>query len=492
MSAVAQGALPALLLQRAAALAGLASDAPLRAALGLIDGDEWLQRLEWAPAATAVDCLAEWALQRAPGDRVPRLLQEQALAIAERNGWQPLAGDGDDGDDGGAGAPHVLAQRQRLQQALQAHAATLRAEGFDVGAALAELQQRQHDLAAGRAQLVRLRLQRPAAPAARLVAVDASRAVAMQSLFAAVFGHAMPDAFWRWKYGQGRGHAVGLEQEGELLAHYGGISRELRLFGRPAWGCQVCDVMVAPKANRSLARRGPMQRIAATFLETQIGYGLPHAVGFGFPSGRHHGVADRLGLYAAVDRIVQLQWPAAVPAPAAPGSRCRLQPLALQGEQLSPAQARRVDALWQAMAADLQDAAVGVRDARWLAWRYLQRPGVDYELWLVRSRWWRTPLAVLALRRHADALELLDLVAPLARVPLVVALARARAAALGLPHLRCWIAASQAHRFGAGDADGPQQHDPQIQVPCNVHTAALPPSTLENRWFLMGGDADFT
>ena len=48
--------------------------------------------------------------------------------------------------------------------------------------------------------------------------------------------------------------------------------------------------------------------MAASFLETQIGWGLPHAVGYGFPSSRHHEVADRIGpdvdaVFAGIDII---------------------------------------------------------------------------------------------------------------------------------------------------------------------------------------------
>ncbi|MCZ2439518.1 MAG: GNAT family N-acetyltransferase [Burkholderiales bacterium] len=492
MSPGPEGALAAPLLERAAALAGLVFDAPVRAALGLVDGAELLRQLEPDEGLVEVEWLGEWALQREAGDAPPRLLREHVLAIAQRNDWAPAADADADAGASVAAAAGVRQRRERLRQALQAHAAVLRAEGFDAAAAQRELQRREQDLAAGRAAIARLRLERTAVPPARLVDVGPVRSSAMRGLFEAVFGHPMTAAHWAWKYGDGRGRAVGLEHEGELVAHYGGISRELRLFGRPAWGCQVCDVMVAPKANRSLARRGPMQRIAATFLETQIGHGLPHAAGFGFPSDRHHGVADRLKLYTAVDRIVQLEWPAASGARARAVAGWRLEPLRLQAGALPPVQHRAVDALWQAMAADLGDVVLGVRDARWLGWRYLQRPGIDYELWLVKSRWWSRPLAVLALRRHADALELLDLVAPGRRFALALAAARARAAELGLPLLRCWITASQAHRLGAGRGELPRTRDPGIQVPCNLHTAALPPSALENRWFLLGGDADFT
>lgn len=475
-------ALSAPLLARVATLAGEPAMQDDREAAGLVDGDELLARLERAEGRSTLALMGEWATDRREGDPPGPLLREHVLAIAGRNGWCCQ-------DAEQLGDP-VRAVRQRLRAALQTHAAVLATDGFDAAAALRELGGREQALAAGRSVIERLRLTRAdVEPVGQLVVVDAARSEAMRTLFEAVFRHPMTAEHWVWKYGNGRGHAVGLIQDGQLVAHYGGLSRELRLFGRPARGCQVCDVMVVPQANRSLARRGPMQRIAATFLELQIGHGLPHAVGFGFPSGRHHGVADRLRLYAAVDRILQLAWPAA-PAPAHP--RWRMEAMGGADGTLPPAQAAAVQSLWAAMADDLADLAVGVRDARWLVWRYRQRPGIRYELWLLRSRWRRRPLAVLALRRHADALELLDLVAPTRQFALALAAARALAHEWALPTLRCWITASQMHRLAAVGGVPPVVEDPGIQVPCNLHTPALPPSALENRWFLMGGDADFT
>lgn len=475
-------ALSAPLLARLAMRAGGPAMPADREAAGLVDGDELLARLEQAEGRSTLELTGEWATDRREGDPPGPLLREHVLAIAGRNGWRC--------QDAEPRGDAVLAVRQRLRAALQTHAAVLAADGFDAAAALRELAGREQALAAGRSVIERLRLTRAdVEPVGQLVAVDAARSEAMRTLFEAVFRHPMTAEHWAWKYGGGRGHAVGLVQDGRLVAHYGGLSRELRLFGRPARGCQVCDVMVAPQANRSLARRGPMQRIAATFLELQIGNGLPHEVGFGFPSRRHHGVADRLQLYAAVDRIVQLSWPSAVAPSRAPW---RLQAMYGDEHALSPPQAAAVQALWAAMASDLADLAVGVRDARWLAWRYRQRPGIRYELWLLLSRWWRRPLAALALRQHTDSLELLDLVAPARHFDAALAAARALAHERGLPLLRCWITASQMHRLAASDAAPPMVKDPGIHVPCNVHTPALPSSALENRWFLMGGDADFT
>jgi hypothetical protein len=197
-------------------------------------------------------------------------------------------------------------------------------------------------------------------------------------------------------------------------------------------------------------------------------------------------MADRMRLYEGVDRMVQLSWPTDAAA-AAEGLRV---------DELHDSDAgadrqgwRQVDRLWQAMAKDLQQSVLGVRDSGWLRWRYLQRPGVDYQVLSVRSRWLRRPIGVLVLRRRDDALELLDLVAARKTSPACWRWP-ARAADAGLPRLRCWVSASHQSLL-SGDAPV-QADDLAIEVPACRHTLGPEPSTLRNRWFLMAGDADFT
>lgn len=444
-----------------------------------LDGLDLLQTLEAATGHSRLLLMTEVLLQPGPddGDGVP--IRSHLLAIAERNGWQ-LQREQD------MTAP-LIDQRQALIAALERQRRPLKREGFDVAAALQDLQQRQLALRQGRRQGLTLCLVCAAPARQRTLAVQPEHAERMRALFAEVFGHPMTAGHWQWKYASGHGQAVALFEDGEMVAHYGGLTRELKVFGQAMRGCQVCDVMVATRARRSLARRGPMFCMAATFLETQIGWGLPHAIGFGFPSARHQGMADRMRLYEGVDRMVQLSWPTDAAA-AAEGLRV---------DELHDSDAgadrqgwRQVDRLWQAMAKDLQQSVLGVRDAGWLRWRYLQRPGVDYQVLSVRSRWLRRPIGVLVLRRRDDALELLDLVARPQDFARLLALARARAADAGLPRLRCWVSASHQSLL-SGDAPV-QADDLAIEVPACRHTLGPEPSTLRNRWFLMAGDADFT
>jgi hypothetical protein len=475
----------AALARRAWALAEpVAPDDGLPPDMGLV-GLDMLERLDAAcqlaaPDAAPLTLWLEVLVKPGDGDGAELPVLPHLLSVADRDGWSVQVQDR---------TPQLLALRERVMAACRLHRRALAREGHDVPAGLSLLQRRQRSLQAGHHQGLHLVLTQDRRPSQRVVSVTPSRSEPMRTLFAQAFGHEMSAAHWQWKYAKGHGQAVALVEDGQLVAHYGGLTRELRVLGRPQLGCQVCDVMVAPQARRSLARRGPLYRVAATFLETQIGWGLPHAVGFGFPSSRHHEAADRMKLYAAVDRMVQLAWPAQVSAAAkalpvrtvgsfegAPGRRWR----------------RTADRLWQGMSAAMVDVVLGVRDSRWLQWRFIERPGVQYQVLLVCSRWLRRPLGMMVLRPREDALELMDWVGRPRHWGTLLAVARDRAASAGLPVLRCWVTASQQSRLAGLAAEPAQVQDLSIDVPACSHTPGPDPATFHNRWYLMSGDADFT
>jgi SAM-dependent methyltransferase len=372
-----------------------------------------------------------------------------------------------------------------------------------------------------------LRFERSEAPAIRPVVMDghgsADAAVpsAMRQLFQRVFQRELGAAEWQWKYGQGRGHGLGLAaRDGTLSAFYGGLTRPVQLFGQPALACQVCDVMINEGSHRSLVRQGPAHQVAATFLEAQIGWARPHAIGFGFPTDRALGVAEKLGLYARVDEMLQLRWPALVAPADVTGS---VQAVELSSfDEAHPAWPA-TQALWARMALDLSASVLGVRDAPWLRYRYAQKPAAAYEV-----LWLRAPEAgdvdgsgrdggapgglplpgssaaaasvgIAVFRRHATHLELLDVVAPTRYIPTLVRALRMEAArsaqgtaegtASPLPVL-AWVTASHAHLWTTTD-DGAVHERLNLFVPANAYTPGVPPQALRDRWFLTAGDTDF-
>lgn len=339
---------------------------------------------------------------------------------------------------------------------------------------------------AGSVTRCRVVLSRESAPTSRLHAVGPADVAPMRRLFEDIFGHPMSEAHRHWKYGEGRGRGVAITCEGRMLAHYGGTTRHVLWQGRPAPACQVCDVMVAPEANRALVRKGPMHTVSATFLEEHVGWNGAYSLAYGFPSDRHHVLAERLQLYTGIDSIHRASWPAAPQSIDGQVEELTEPDLAPGGRRV-----RAVASLWEAMANALADQIVGIRDAAWLRYRYLQRPGLTYQLLYLRRGWTRRPVGVVVLRKHERHAEVLDLVADPADFSAMIGIARDRAARAGLERVDCWITHSQLHRLGGIAAAECTTAPVGITVPANVHTQG-PVDEVRGRWFLMAGDADFT
>jgi len=122
-------------------------------------------------------------------------------------------------------------------------------------------------------------------------------------LFQKVFGHPLSRDLWNWKYSNGRGNAVVAARNGALIAHYGGMYRDILLCGSPDWALQICDVMVHPDERGVMTRQGPFLLTAACSAEV---YG---PLGFGFPNARAMLVAKKMKLYDEAGQMAEVRWP---------------------------------------------------------------------------------------------------------------------------------------------------------------------------------------
>ena len=294
-------------------------------------------------------------------------------------------------------------------------------------------------------------------------------------LFQEVFGYPLSPEFWAWKYGNGRGNAVLASRDGVLVAHYGGMYREILLCGKPEWAYGGSDVMVHPQERGVMTRQGPFLLTAATTAEL---YG---PVAFGFPTERAMLVAERMGLYIKAGRMAEVRWE-----PAAPGPRLRtrVRPLA----QGSAADQALVNGVWAAMANDLKHSVVGVRDWKFLEHRYFGHPINRYEVLAVTSRLTGKALGVVVLRRLEGSCELLDVIAPIANLGLVLEQARRMTARWALPYLYCWITTNHAHHFVAC---GGKEEALNVFIPTSCWTDDSRVHMLIDKWWLTSGDTDF-
>lgn len=298
---------------------------------------------------------------------------------------------------------------------------------------------------------------------------------AVATLFQAVFGHVLSRELWDWKYAAGSGNAVAASHKGVLIAHYGGIYRDVLLYGKPDWFLQICDVMVHPAERGVLTRQGPFFLTASTSAEL---YG---PFGFGFPNARHMRVGEKMALYSKAAQMVEIRWE---PSLAKFCLRTRVRSL----ERHSVSDGVVIQQLWAAMAHDLRGGVVGVRDQAYLERRYWSHPHNHYELLLVTARLTGKPLGVMVLHRLEGSCELMDIVAPLANVALVLDQARRMAGRWQCGYLHCWATQNHAPLFLACEG---KEHPLDVIIPTSCWTADPRAESFKDKWWLMSGDTDF-
>ncbi|MFN3480094.1 MAG: GNAT family N-acetyltransferase [Thermodesulfovibrionales bacterium] len=107
----------------------------------------------------------------------------------------------------------------------------------------------------------------------------------IMELFKICFGRELSLKEYEWKYKHspwGSTAAIAID-DGNVIAHYGGIRTKFYFKGRTYEAFQPCDVMTHPKYRaRIFSKRGAMVRAAELFYEIN-----PMDFAFGFPSERH-------------------------------------------------------------------------------------------------------------------------------------------------------------------------------------------------------------
>jgi len=296
-------------------------------------------------------------------------------------------------------------------------------------------------------------------------------------LFKSAFSQDLMPETWLWKYGENRGKAIVARRKGELVAHYGGVSRNVLFFGKQELFWQICDVMVHTSERGVFSRKGPFFLTAASF--TELFGSIYHGRGFGFPNHRAMKVAEKLGLYSSVSQLVEIRW---TQLPDRPRLQVRIRHVDPSRDEAL------VDSLWQAMSLDFKDSLIGVRNWTFVEHRYLAHPDKQYDLFLVQSRFRSSPLGILVFNREGERLELVDMIGPLKNIPMLIVQARRLARKYRSMGLYCWITKDFSRIFvQTGGVEFPTE----MEIPTTKWTDGPDPEDIRGKWWLMAGDTDF-
>ncbi|MEQ8953527.1 MAG: GNAT family N-acetyltransferase, partial [Gammaproteobacteria bacterium] len=360
----------------------------------------------------------------------------------------------------------------------------------DLAAGLAELELAATELANGRRCLQLFRhVFRPdnknPYPDLRFGDMDSFAPEEVAELFQQSFDKPFDPQLWRWKYQLGKGTCVIARQgiKGRIIAHYGGAPREIDYFGNEQMAIQPCDVMVLPEERRQYGRKSLFFKVAATFLEREIGNTVGHLLGFGFPNQKAMNIALRLGLYEKTDDFIALEYP---PCEAAADA-------ALEIEAFQVADQRHrayAEQLWQEMRNDFSGAIIGKRHSAYLEYRYFQHPAAargEYQPLLLRRQ--GTVTAIVVLKETPDVRLVMDIICPVKHMPGALAdLNQWLAAQASSKPLQVWLTRNW---LDAIRVEGAIEREMGIEIPCNSWNPGPSSEVLYGAWWLTAGDMDF-
>lgn len=308
------------------------------------------------------------------------------------------------------------------------------------------------------------------------LSVEAFRRV-FESSFSAPFNADL----WKWKYLCGKGASVVAERDGQAIAHYGGVVRDILYFSQPARAVQICDVMVLPEERGFFSRNSLFFKTAASMLEQYAGYNADNLLGVGFPNIKAMHVAQRLGLYDKTDELMQITLASKVADDIQSQSDW-----SVSGAEFDVILQQHADDLWQQMRPGFADAIIGVRDADYLRYRFLQRPGLTYDC--IKVMQGSDIRAVAFCRDHGDRRLLMDVIAAPEHIEQAL-LAVLQSASPQLP-VHFWLTSGQLSRV-ISQGEHFDVTATGIQIPCNRWSPGPPTDRLLNAWWLTAGDMDF-
>lgn len=177
-------------------------------------------------------------------------------------------------------------------------------------------------------------------------------------------------AFWQWQYRDNpEGHRIWLAMtdDGTVAAHYGGVPYRVATPGGETTFVHIVDSFVHPEFRGGL--KAPGLFVCTGLPWFRDCYVRGDAVAYGFPVPRAERIGQRYLHYHRLRIIDYLCRELTIEPPADPAvTTRRLRDLGGEVDDLF-ASFRR------------ERACLSVRSARYLTWRYLQPPGVEYEVW---------------------------------------------------------------------------------------------------------------
>lgn len=320
--------------------------------------------------------------------------------------------------------------------------------------------------------------------------LDASDTDEFRSIFREVFGADLSLAMVDWKYGEGRGLQFGaFSNENRMVAHCGITFRDALVEHRHYRIAQIGDQFGVRNKPGGLARRSSVfGSLLGHVLEQISSRENPDAMVYGFPSTPVVGLIKRLGFGASLNVIHELSFlPDNNSDTLSKGVFSANRRKLVRVNQFDQAFQKQVARMWRDMANDFGGGALGVRDAGYLKFRYIEHPEHQYEIYRVTG-WFGRTLGLAICRRIGTELELMDLIASLEHMSLCITTLKSNLSVMGISILKMWLLDRHASHFSSLAATVvPLQFDLMV----NHNSAGGDLERFKDRWWLTSGDADY-
>ena len=386
---------------------------------------------------------------------------------------------------------------EQVRPLIDSHGQKLVEEGVCAQVDLADMElefrKMQEEYASGRRGFRLLSLQRDLSSANEWANVEFGDIQSFEprevaELFEESFKVGFDEDLWNWKYGQGDGKCVvaRLGKQSHIVAHYGGAPRKIIYFGEESMAIQPCDVMVHPSIRKQYGKGSLFFEVAATFLEREIGNTVSHLLGFGFPNQKTMNISKRLGLYEKTDDFVEIVYGKA------DTSTEQTRYCLVEYNPQDLGSRSDLDQLWESMKVDYEKGIVGVRDADYIAHRYISHPfskANQYRCVFLRENARVKPIAFAVLKDHAGGKLIMDLICPVALMKNAITILNQELSKdEDSSELRLWLTRSGVDKALTGDAI---VNELGIEIPCNSWNPGPSAELLDGAWWLTAGDMDF-
>lgn len=292
-------------------------------------------------------------------------------------------------------------------------------------------------------------------------------------LFKEVFKEDISTKFWDWKYQNSKHNLMLVDNNDNVLGHYGGMYRALVVFGKLVDSVQVCDTMIAKSARGGTGKKSRLYRLTSEFIDQSMVKSRCYDLVYGFPHKRVMKAAEILNIYTKTDSMVECNWDAK-------------ENNTINRVQIDSKYSVDIDSLWNTMKDQFKDRIIGCRDFKYLEYRYINHPKYNYEIYGIVED--RKLSGVIIGRKDGNIFRLMDIVSSNKKYELCISLAKDIAHKLECEKVVFWITNSASDDFK--DIVN-ECRDIDVSIATSEVGNSYKIADIKDKWWLTAGDSDF-